>query len=92
MSSRCRVESPEAVRGLLSRLAKDRRAEAREVALLLLRLERAPEPPGSRELEPYLVQPKPGERVWERLDWVITYWVNHQEGVVVVANVEPRKR
>ncbi len=92
MSSRCRIEISEAVRELLSRLAKDRRPKAREIALLLLRLEREPEPPGSRELEPYLVQPNPGERVWERPDWVITYWVDHREGVVVVANVEPGKR
>ena len=92
MSSRCRVEISKAVRELLARLAEDRRAEAREVALLLLRLEREPEPPGSRELEPHLVEPRPGERVWERPDWVVTYWVDRRQGVVVVANVEPAQR
>ncbi len=92
MSSRCRAEISEAVREFLARLADDRRAEAREVALLLLRLEREPEPPGSRELEPYLVEPRPGERVWERPDWVISYWVDHREGIVVVASVKRGQR
>lgn len=72
-------------------MARNSRAEAREIALLLLRLERQPEPPGSRELEPILIQRIPGERIWERPDWTVTYWLDRDQGLVVVGSVEPTR-
>ena len=92
MSSRFKVEISAQVNALLAWLAKHSRAEAREIALLLLRLERDPEPPGSRELEPTLVERMPGERVWERADWTVTYWVDPPASVVVVGSVERSSR
>ncbi len=89
MGSRFKVEISAEVKAFLAGLAEHSRAEAREIALLLLRLERDPEPAGSRELEPMLVERMPGERVWERADWTVTYWVDPQAGLVVVGSVEP---
>ena len=39
-----------------------------------------------------LVERMPGERVWGRADWTITYWVDSQAGVVVVGSVESSSR
>lgn len=92
MSRRFRVEISEAVKDYLTELAKESRPLAREIALLLLRLEQEPEPTGSRELAPILLEPIAGERLWERPDWTITYWIDHENSVIVAGTVQRSAR
>lgn len=74
---------------LVDLAAKDQKA-ARELALILLSMKHQPKPEGSRELRPTLLEAVPGERVWSRPDWTITYKIDPHEQTVRVAWIEKR--
>lgn len=78
----------EPARAFFKEQAAEDRLAARELALVLLSLRQGAEPQGSRALEPILLEAAPGERVWERVDWIITYKVDPQAGTVTVGLIE----
>lgn len=73
------VELSEQAKELLEELLRHDRRSSRELALLLLRLEKDPRPDGSRELS---ARPHPGgkgsseERVWDVANFRILYRIN----------------
>jgi hypothetical protein len=85
-----KVKLSEPVRALLAKLKADDRGAAEELRLVLMSLSRNPQPHGSRELQPEFVEAAPGERVWERPNWVITYRIDGSEQIVEVGWVERR--
>jgi mRNA-degrading endonuclease RelE of RelBE toxin-antitoxin system len=81
------VELSEQAKTLLEELHRDDRRSSRELALLLLRLEKDPRPNGSRELA---VQARSGrkrlleERVWDIANFRILYRLNGDDRQIEV--------
>ena len=81
------VELSEQAKTLLEELHRDDRRSSRELALLLLRLEKDPRPNGSRELA---VQAPSGrkrpleERVWDIAKFRILYRLNAAKRLIEV--------
>lgn len=80
----------EDARRTLVDLANESTPRARDLALVLLSLRQNPAPNGSRALEPTLIEPHPGERIWERQDWWITYKVDAEAQTVEIGMIEHR--
>jgi hypothetical protein len=77
----------EQVKQLLEGLIASDRGAARELALLLKGLAANPTPPGSRELEPTMIEKMRGEREWERPPFRIFYTLRHRTGALEVGAV-----
>jgi mRNA-degrading endonuclease RelE of RelBE toxin-antitoxin system len=81
------VELSEQAKTLLEELHRNDRRSSRELALLLLRLEKDPRPNGSRELT---VQARPQrkrlleERVWDIANFRILYRLNGAKRMIEV--------
>lgn len=80
----------EPARRFLVALAAEDKVFARNLALVLMSLRNDPEPRGSRELKPVLVEQVAGERIWERPDWLITYKLDKEARTLDVASIERR--
>ncbi len=82
-----RVLLSEQVKAGLDKLAEVDKSKCRHLVLLLLRLKKDPEQPGSRELEP-LGPTVPGSRVWKTDRFEILYHLGSATSEVTVAQIK----
>ena len=82
-----RVVVSEQVKTLLEELHRDERKRSRELALLLLRLEKEARPEDSRRLTGSEAQSAMEERVWEPAGFRIAYRVTDAKRLVEVGIV-----
>lgn len=72
------------VEDLLAALAREEKARARELALVLLRLKKNPEPEDSRPLDQSI---ESGGRVWRYAGYELVYKVDKEKKAVLVGVV-----
>ena len=84
---RYKAEVSKQVEGVLKKLAREDRTRCRELALVLLRLEKEPAPEGSRPLEPKIIERMEGEREWIYGKYRILYRIDEKKKVVETGRV-----
>jgi mRNA-degrading endonuclease RelE of RelBE toxin-antitoxin system len=75
----------------LKHLSAEDLPQARDLARILLSLQKNPKPEGSRGLNPITTSPVSGGRVWKRPDWTLTYRVDETARTVDVTEIERSK-